>query len=74
MTIRRIDDIDRFDRDNDFDAVVHLRSARRCHLERRGLDSISVAVHLLAETGDAPGWDDAIDDDSAEDSDWGWAA
>ncbi|WP_433679978.1 hypothetical protein [Nocardia sp. CA-119907] len=73
MTIRRIDDIDRFDRDDDIDAVVHLRSARRCHLERRGLDSVTVAVRLLAETGDAPGWDDAIDIDD-DDPGWGWAA
>ncbi|MFX0579460.1 hypothetical protein [Nocardia nepalensis] len=61
------------DRDRDeLDAVVHVRSARRCHLERSGLDSIGIAVRLLAETGDLPGWDDALDID--DDSDWEWAA
>ncbi|WP_433756433.1 hypothetical protein [Nocardia sp. CA-135398] len=70
MTIRRIDDNNR----DELDAVVHLRSARRCHLERRGLDSIMIAVHLLAETGDLPGWDDAIDNENGDDSDWEWAA
>ncbi|MFI7670824.1 hypothetical protein [Nocardia sp. NPDC049526] len=73
MTIRGINDIDRFDHD-DIDAVVHLRSVRRCHLERSGLDSVTVAVHLLAETGDLPGWDDALDIDCDDESDWEWAA
>ncbi|MFQ6398958.1 hypothetical protein ACLMAJ_36670 [Nocardia sp. KC 131] len=54
-------------RRNDIDAAVHIRSVRRCHLERSGLDSVTVAVHLLVETGDAPGWDAAIDEED-------WAA
>ncbi|MGY4101317.1 hypothetical protein ACW2Q0_17455 [Nocardia sp. R16R-3T] len=75
MTIRRTHDIDGFDYD-DIDAVLDIRSVRRCHLERSGLDSIAVAVHLLAETGDLPGWDDAIDNDGdhSDESDWRWAA
>ncbi|WP_405159544.1 hypothetical protein OG203_24035 [Nocardia sp. NBC_01499] len=75
MTIHFIDDLaDGFDRD-DIDAATHLRSVRRCHLERRGLDSVTIAIHLLAETGEAPGWDDALDQaDDADDSDWDWAA
>ncbi|WP_280452221.1 hypothetical protein [Nocardia cyriacigeorgica] len=47
------------------DAVIDLRSVRRCQLERSGLDPVAVAVHLLAETGSAPGWDADLD---------GWAA
>ncbi|MEV6340567.1 hypothetical protein AB0M12_38330 [Nocardia vinacea] len=73
MTIHRNHDIDGYGRD-DIDAVVDIRSVRRCHLERRGLDSIAVAVHLLAETGDLPGWDHAIDNGDGDDSDWEWAA
>ncbi|WP_328411937.1 hypothetical protein [Nocardia sp. NBC_00403] len=71
MTIRRIHDIDGFDRE-DIDAAVHIRSVRRCHLERSGLDSVTVAVHLLVETGEVPGWDNGLDEDT--DTDWGWAA
>ncbi|WP_433622959.1 hypothetical protein [Nocardia sp. CA-120079] len=55
------------DRD-ELDAVVDIRSRRRCHLERSGLDPIGIAVRLLVETGDAPGWDCGVDDDG------GWAA
>ncbi|MFI9506795.1 hypothetical protein [Nocardia sp. NPDC052566] len=50
-----------FDRE-DIDAAVHVRSRRRCQFERSGMDPISIAVHLLAETGDVPGWDDGLDD------------
>ncbi|MFI2284531.1 hypothetical protein [Nocardia beijingensis] len=50
----------RFDRE-DIDAVVHIRSRRRCQLERRGADPVAVALHLLAETGDVPGWDAGMD-------------
>lgn len=68
MNIRN--NIHRTDRE-ELDAVVHLRSSRRCHYERRGFDRISVAVRLLAETGDAPGWDEGLDEfDDGED----WAA
>ncbi|MBF6242737.1 hypothetical protein IU471_03960 [Nocardia elegans] len=49
--------------------VIDLQAHRRCRLERRGLDPVSIAVHLLAETGSAPaGWD--FDPDGGED----WAA
>lgn len=62
--------ISRADRE-ELDAVVHLRSSRRCHYERRGFDPVSVAVRLLAETGDVPGWDSGLDEfDGGED----WAA
>ncbi|NEW53743.1 hypothetical protein GV792_27355 [Nocardia cyriacigeorgica] len=47
------------------DAVIDMRSRRRCQLERGGLDPVAVAVNLLAETGSAPGWDNDLD---------GWAA
>ncbi|MFI6998769.1 hypothetical protein [Nocardia sp. NPDC050175] len=74
MTIHHLHPADDFDRD-DIDAAIHLRSARRCHLERGGLDSIAIAVRLLAETGEAPGWDDALDDTDTDDTDgWDWAA
>lgn len=49
-------------RREDSDVVVDIRSVRRCHLERSGLDPVAVAVRLLVETGDAPGWDSMIDD------------
>ncbi|WP_433599132.1 hypothetical protein ACQPXH_26150 [Nocardia sp. CA-135953] len=54
-------------RRDDSDAVIDIRSRRRCHLERSGLDPIDIAVRLLVETGDAPGWDSSLDDG-------GWAA
>ncbi|CAM4497708.1 hypothetical protein NONI108955_36165 [Nocardia ninae] len=75
MTIRHLHPADGFGRD-DVDAAIHIRSARRCHLERRGLDSVAIAVRLLAETGEVPGWDDGIDQDidSDDDGGWGWAA
>ncbi|MBF6174290.1 hypothetical protein [Nocardia blacklockiae] len=44
------------------DAVVDIRSRRRCHYERSGLDAVSLAVHLWAETGHVPGWDEGLDD------------
>ncbi|RDI48532.1 hypothetical protein [Nocardia mexicana] len=50
------------------DAVVDIRSRRRCHYERSGLDPITTAVHLWAETGEMPGWDAGLDDGG------GWAA
>lgn len=75
MTIRHLHPADDFDRD-DIDAAVHLRSVRRCHLERGGLDPVAIAVRLLAETGEAPGWDSSLDEaiDSDDDGGWGWAA
>ncbi|MEV6274459.1 hypothetical protein [Nocardia sp. NPDC051832] len=57
----------------DIDAVVHLRSVGRCRYERRGFDPLSVALHLLADTGDLPGWDSAGLDDEEFDE-WDWAA
>ncbi|WP_063057653.1 hypothetical protein [Nocardia sienata] len=53
--------------------VVDLAARRRCALERAGHDPISVAVHLLAETGHVPGWDfTTYHDDGGDGS--GWAA
>ncbi|WP_330233967.1 hypothetical protein OHA40_16835 [Nocardia sp. NBC_00508] len=46
---------------DDIDAVIDTRARRRCQLERRGADPVSIAVHLLIETGDAPGWDADLD-------------
>ncbi|WP_280377298.1 hypothetical protein [Nocardia wallacei] len=51
------------------DAVVDIRSRRRCHYERSGMDPVTVAAHLWAETGHVPGWDLSDSDD-----DGGWAA
>jgi hypothetical protein len=59
-------------RRNDIDAVIDTRSRRRCHLERSGLDPVAIAVRLLVETGDAPGWDEGLDD--GDEFDWGSAA
>ncbi|MGW4371691.1 hypothetical protein ACWEKT_39335 [Nocardia takedensis] len=51
------------------DNVIDLAARRRGHLERRGADPLSVAVALVAETGELPAWDyDTTDDDG------GWAA
>ncbi|MFI5777409.1 hypothetical protein [Nocardia sp. NPDC051570] len=44
------------------DAVVDIRGRRRCHYERSGMDPVSLAVHLWAETGEVPGWDTGLDD------------
>lgn len=44
------------DHDRSADLVADTRAARRCQLERAGSDPVAVVVHLLAETGDAPGW------------------
>ncbi|MBF6171524.1 hypothetical protein [Nocardia blacklockiae] len=44
------------------DAVIDIRSRRRCHYERSGFDPVSLAVHLWAETGHVPGWDEGLDD------------
>lgn len=53
--------------------VVDLAARRRCALERAGHDPVSVAVHLLAETGHVPGWDfTTYHDDGGDGS--GWAA
>ncbi|WP_280497517.1 hypothetical protein [Nocardia asiatica] len=43
------------------DNVIDLQARRRCQLERRGADPVSIAVHLLAETGSVPTWDDDHD-------------
>jgi hypothetical protein len=50
--------------------VTDIRSRRRCHYERSGLDPVSLAVHLWAETGEVPGWDAGIDYDGYGDGDW----
>ncbi|WP_218002435.1 hypothetical protein [Nocardia brevicatena] len=50
--------------------VVDLTARRRCHLERSGLDPVSVAVHLYVETGSTPDWDYAAYRDDGS----GWAA
>lgn len=52
--------------------VIDLASRRRCALERAGHDPVSVAVHMLAETGSVPGWDFTNDNDDIDGS--GWAA
>lgn len=51
--------------------VVDLGARRRCRAERAGLDPVSVAVHLWAETGSTPEWDYAA---YADDGGSGWAA
>ncbi|MEV6136481.1 hypothetical protein AB0L63_10535 [Nocardia sp. NPDC051990] len=38
------------------DNVIDLHARRRCQLQARGLDPVTVAVHLLAETGAIPAW------------------
>lgn len=55
--------------------VIDLTARRRCQLERAGHDPITVAVHLLAETGEVPGWDFTIhhNNDGGDDGP-GWAA
>ncbi|WP_028479112.1 hypothetical protein [Nocardia sp. CNY236] len=58
--------------DLDTDAVIDIRARRRCQLEARGLDPIAVAVNLLAETGQVPGWDYTTYHDDGDGS--GWAA
>lgn len=50
--------------------VIDLAARRRCQLEARGLDPITVAVHVLAETGTPMAWP-AGDDYDGDD---GWAA
>ncbi len=54
--------------DEAIDAVIDIRARRRCHYDRAGLDPITAAAHLWAETGHVPGWDRNADDDG------GWAA
>ncbi|GAB2699731.1 hypothetical protein [Nocardia thraciensis] len=56
---------------DDYASVVDLQARRRCQFERSGMDPLSVAVRVLAETGELPGWDVGhLDDDGGED----WAA
>jgi hypothetical protein len=52
------------------DNVIDLQARRRCHLERRGADPVSIAVHLLAETGSAPAWGSSDDYDDYDGGDW----
>ncbi|WP_159930686.1 MULTISPECIES: hypothetical protein [Nocardia] len=47
---------------DEIDAVIDTRARRRCQLDRRGVDPVSIAFHLLVETGHAPGWDADLDD------------
>lgn len=55
--------------------ITDIRARRRCHYERSGMDPISLAVHLWAETGHVPGWDAGIDySNDGNDFDGGWAA
>jgi hypothetical protein len=49
------------------DNVIDLQARRRCQLQARGLDPVTVAVHLLAETGSLPIWGS---DDYDDDGDW----
>ncbi|WP_040817358.1 hypothetical protein [Nocardia jiangxiensis] len=56
------------------DAVIDIRTRRRAHYERSGLDPVSLAVHAWAETGHVPGWDEGIDYTDDNDFDGGWAA
>lgn len=51
------------------DNVIDLAARRRCHLERSGLDSAAIAVHLLVETGIVPLWDND-DDHDFDGGDW----
>jgi len=53
--------------------VIDLAARRRCQLEARGLDPITVAVHVLAETGTVMAWPSS-DSYSDDDSDGGYAA
>ncbi|NKY33935.1 hypothetical protein HGA13_12735 [Nocardia speluncae] len=50
--------------------VIDLAARRRCALERAGHDPVSVAVGMLADTGQVPGWDFTTDPDDGS----GWAA
>lgn len=52
--------------DEAIDAVVDLRARRRCHYDRAGMSPAEVAAHLLADTGDLPGWDDGIGYDEGD--------
>ncbi len=56
------------------DAVTDVRARRSCHYQRSGLDPVSLAVHLWAETGEVPGWDDGADQVDDMDDGGGWAA
>lgn len=51
-----------------YDDVIDLQARRRCQLQARGLDPVSVAVHVFAETGSLPAW--GVDDYDGGD----WAA
>ncbi|MFI5783416.1 hypothetical protein [Nocardia sp. NPDC051570] len=59
--------------DEAIDAVVDLRARRRCHYNRAGLDPVTAAVQLWAETGHVPGWNDSVDNGNFDDGE-GWAA
>ncbi|MFI5535299.1 hypothetical protein ACIA5H_02805 [Nocardia sp. NPDC051900] len=48
------------------DNVIDMQARRRCQLERRGADPVSIAVHLLAETGVVPLWDNGDDYDGGD--------
>jgi hypothetical protein len=44
--------------DNGLADVIDFQTRSRCRSEARGLDPLSVAVTMLAETGHAPAWND----------------
>ncbi|WP_040795708.1 hypothetical protein [Nocardia higoensis] len=60
---------------NSYDSnVIDLAARRRCQLEARGLDPITVAVHVLAETGTVMAWPAGNGYDEFGDGDGGYAA
>ncbi|MEV0078650.1 hypothetical protein AB0H58_19790 [Nocardia neocaledoniensis] len=44
--------------ETDLADVIDFAARARCRSEARGLDPVSVAVTILAETGIAPTWND----------------
>jgi len=42
--------------------VIDFATRARCRSEARGLDRLTVAATMLAETGTAPAWNDYGDD------------
>ncbi|WP_278260601.1 hypothetical protein [Nocardia sp. AG03] len=44
--------------DNGTADVIDFATRARCRSEARGLDPVAVAVTMLAETGQAPRWND----------------
>lgn len=74
-TIRNLfSDNPNHDRDHSGELVADTRAERRCRWERSGADPLAVVVHLLAETGDAPGWHLDLTTVDGGDDDWPEAA